>query len=97
MAMALLIPTLIFGMKSLFMPMIQVTLYYTLFRLFMAYGGTIANWAMSLISSNIDLSETTIQLSGVAAWVAEVMMLGQTVSFLMSFLVTRFIIGLVKR
>lgn len=96
MAFPLLIPVLIGGLKLLLVKLIGVVLVYFLYKLMMAFGETIINWALSQLSSNINLSDATIQLTGIAAWIAESLQLGRILTLFISFLVVRFIIGLVR-
>ena len=97
MAVPLLIPALIFALKALLIPLVSVVLYYVLFKFFMVFGETVIDWALSQIVNNTDLSATTIQLTGFSAWVADTMSLGVTISLLISFCVTRFIISLIRK
>lgn len=96
MAFPLLIPTLIAGLKILLIKLVGAVLVYFLYKVFMMFGSTLTEWALSHISTNVDLSDATIQFTGMAAWLADTLMLGETISLLISFCLVRFMIGMVK-
>ena len=96
MALPLLIPVLIAGLKMLLIKLIGAVLVYFLYKVLLTFGATIINWALSQLSSNINLSDATIQLTGIAAWIGESLRLGQILTLFISFCVVRFIIGLVR-
>ena len=96
MAFPLLIPALSVVLKALLVKLVMAVLTYALYKLLMVFGSTIIDWAMAQITSGVNLSDTTIQLTGMAAWLADQLMLGQCISLLISFCVIRFTINLVR-
>lgn len=96
MAFPLLIPALGVMLKALLMKIIMAVLVYAFYKLLITFGSTVVDWALSQITSGVNLSDTTLQLTGMAAWLAEQLMLGQCISILISFCVVRFTINLVR-
>lgn len=96
MAFPLLIPALTVVLKALLVKVIMAVLVYALYKLMIMFGSTIIDWAMTQITSGVNLSDTTLQLTGMAAWLAEQLLLGQCISLLISFCVVRFTINLVR-
>ena len=96
MAFPLLIPALVASLKALLVPLLSVLLYYVLFKFLGAVLGVVVDWALSQIMTNTDLGTTTIQLTGFSAWLMDTLDIANTIGILMSFLVTRFIIKMVR-
>ena len=95
--MFLLLPLLspIFAaLKFLFVLLLQLVFAYVIYRVLMTYGNTVAEWMLNYVTGNINLSDATIQLTGLAAWFAESLRLGQALSVLFSFLLVRFALGI---
>jgi len=96
MAFPLLMPILGPVLKFLLMQIVTAVLSYIMYKVIMTFGATIIDWAMAQITSGVDLSDTTLQLTGLAAWLADQLMLGQCISLLISFCVVRFTINIVR-
>ena len=91
-----LLPGLISGLKLLLIPIIQAVFVYFLYQVLMMYSDTIAKWAFEQIASGVNYSDATVQLTGLAAWFAENLRLGQILAMFLSFLMVRFVIGMVR-
>lgn len=96
MAFPLLAPVIVGGLKVLLVKIVSVVVVYFIYKVLMAFSGTLIDWALRQFSTNVNLSDTTVQFSGIAAWLADTMMLGQTITLLVSFCVVRFIISMVR-
>ncbi len=96
MAFPLLAPILGGGLKILLMKIVSVVVVYFIYKVLMAFSSTLVDWALKQFTSNVDLSDATVQFTGIAAWLADTLMLSQTISLLISFCVVRFIIGIVR-
>lgn len=96
MAFPLLVPVLLGGLKMLLVKLLSVVFVYFIYKLLISYGATLTNWALAQFTSGVNLSQATVQFTGLSAWLAETMMLGQVISLFVSFAVVRFIIGLAR-
>ncbi len=96
MAFPLLVPVLMGGLKLLLVKVVSVVVVYFIYKVLMAFSSTLVDWALSQFTSNVNLSDATVQFTGIAAWLADTLMLGQTISLLISFCVVRFLIGIVR-
>lgn len=96
MAFPLLAPVLLVGLKALLLKLLTVVVVYVIYKALMSYSDTLMDWGLNQITANVDLSQTTIQLTGMAAWLAETLKLGQIISLFISFCVVRFLISMVR-
>ena len=83
-------------LKTLIVQILLAVFVYVIYRIFMIFGATVIDWALKQISSGVNLSDATLQFTGMGAWLAEQLMLGQCISLLISFCVVRFIIKMVR-
>jgi hypothetical protein len=96
MAFPLLGPVILAGLKLLLIKLISLVVVYFVYKVLMAFSSTLIDWAMNQFTSNVNLSDATIQFTGMSAWLADNLMLSQTISLLISFCLVRFIIGIVR-
>ena len=96
MAFPLLIPTLLGGLKLLLIKVVSLVVVYFIYKALMAFSSTLIDWSMKQFTSNVNLSDATVQFTGLAAWLAETLMLSKTISLLISFCLVRFLIGIVR-
>ena len=96
MAFPLLIPTLLGGLKLLLIKVVSLGVVYFIYKALMAFSSTLIDWSMKQFTSNVNLSDATVQFTGLAAWLAETLMLSKTISLLISFCLVRFLIGIVR-
>lgn len=96
MAFPLLIPTLLGGLKILLIKVVETAVVYLIYKVLISYNSSLVNWAMSHVTSNVNLSDAVVQLTGFAAWIADTMMLPRIISLFISFCLVRFVIGIVR-
>lgn len=96
MAFPLLIPALMVPLKVLLIKVVEMVIVYFIYKVLMSYSSTLIDWGLSQITSNVNLSDAVVQLTGFAAWIAETMMLSQIISLFISFCLVRFLIGIVR-
>jgi len=92
---AVVIPVIIFFLKTLFLFVVYVALPFVLFTFGVNMMGFIVNWSLGFISSNFE-NTFTVTISGIGGYLYNQMYLGQCISIIFTAIAVRYTVDFVR-
>lgn len=90
-----LVPLLIVGIKALLINIVGLVVAYFIYKILMTYSSVLIEWGLTQLGG-INPDSIVIKLTGIGAWAADVMMLQNTISLIISLMIVKFIIRMVR-
>lgn len=90
-----IVPILIFFIKSLFLFLLYVALPFVLFTIGVNMMGFIVNWSLGFIGSNFE-NTFTVTITGIGGYLYNEMYLGQCISIIFTAIAVRYTIDFIR-